>query len=144
MSRLTFSTRSKPTRRQRIEKKRLQERKPAQQRDSALESIEHLRCPRFVAAQRQSSQRECLDLSVTFVCCLRWRVHPFLNSSFYTRLCPPSIISIGLGVSAHVKLARDGGTRNCGVIRSRKCVLAAGRFSLPDDDEVGAPTEFSG
>ena len=144
MSQLTFSTRSKPTRRQRIEKKRPQERKPAQQRDSALESIEHLRCPRFVAAQRQSSQRGCLDLSVTFVCCLRWRVHPFLNSSFYTRLCPPSIISIGLGVSAHVKLARDRGTRNCRVIRSRKCVLAAGRFSLPDDNEVGAPTGFSG
>ena len=144
MSRLAFFIRSKPTRRQGIEKKRPQERKPAQQRDSALESIEHLRCPRFVAAQRQSSQRECLDLSVTFVCCLRWRVHPFLNSSFYTRLCPPSIISIGLGVSAHVKLARDRGTRNCRVIRSRKCVLAAGRFSLPNDNEVGAPTGFSG
>jgi len=144
MSQLTFSVRSKPTRRQRIEKKRPQERKLAQQRDSALESIEHVLCPRFVAGQRQSSQRDCLDLSVTFVCCLRWRVHPFLNPSFYTRLCPPSIISIGLGVSAHVKLAREGGTRNCRVIRSRKCVLAAGRFSLPDDDEVGAPTEFSG
>ena len=47
-------------------------------------------------------------------------------------------------MGAHVKLAGDGGTRNGRVIRSRKCVLAAGRFSLPDDDEVGAPTEFSG
>src|SRR5579864_3400735 len=144
MSQLTFSIRCKPTRRQRIGKKRLQERKPAQPRDSALESIEHVLCPRFVAGQEQSSQRECLDLSVTFVCCLRWRVHPFLNPSFYTHLCSPSIISIGLGVRAHVKLAREGGTRNCRVIRSPKCVLAAGRFSLSYDDEVGAPSEFSG
>jgi len=130
--------------RQGIEKKRPQERKLAQQRDSALESIEHVLFHDLWLAKGSQVKENVLTVSVTFVCCLRGRVHPLFSPSFYTRLCPPSIISIGLGVSAHVKLARDGGTRNCGVIRSRKCVLAAGRFSLPDDDEVGAPTEFSG
>jgi hypothetical protein len=104
-----------------------------------------------VAARRQSSQRECDELTRYVRLLLRLTVHLFLSPSFYTRsrrtlspgLCPPSIISIRLDVGAQVKLARDG-TRNCRVIRSQKCVLAAGRFSLPDDDEVGAPTEFSG
>jgi hypothetical protein len=143
MSRLAFFTRFKPTLLQGIEKKRPQERKLAQQKDSALESINHWSgCDLWPA--EDSRARECLDLPVTFVCCLRLRELLFLSPSFYTGLCPTSIISIGLGVGAHVKLARDGGTRNCRVIRSPKCVLTAGRFSLPDDDEVGAPTGFSG
>ena len=105
-----------------------------------------------VAARRQSSQSECDELTRYVRLLLTLTLHLFLSPSFYTRsrrtlspgLCPPSIISSRLDVGAHVKLARDGGTRNCRVIRSQKCVLAAGRFSLPDDDELGAPTEFSG